>query len=317
MNPHLPDEAADFGAAAEKAFTARGGVDLARLAEADRTVREREVDPILRSLGADDLDPSEDLDTAAAAGELCRSAGRVALPYPVVPAVLRDRDRRPTAAVASGSMMVDHGDLFSEWRLVRFDGSSVIAKPGSGPIGSRLGPFVCDLDAENTAVDAEPAAADVPAMFVTLSAWKVLGCVERALDLAVAHVRDREQFGQKLSEFQAVQFQLADAAVAVAGLGELCRYTIWKAWADATAFTADALALRLYALETARTVLRTAQQLHGAAGVCDEYDVSILARHIQPDLRLPCGESATASQLVAAVDHQGFDSLFPHGGTDR
>ena len=111
-----------------------------------------------------------------------------------------------------------------------------------------------------------------------------------------------------------MQFQLADAAVAVAGLDELCRYTTWKAWADPAAFVTDSLALRLHALETARSVLRTAQQLHGAAGVCDEYDVSVLARHVQPDLRLPFGAATTASHLVTAVEERGFEALFPQGG---
>ena len=41
----------------------------------------------------------------------------------------------------------------------------------------------------------------------------------------------------------------------------------------------DALALRVHAIDVARAVLRTCQQLHGAAGVCDEYDISVLTRH--------------------------------------
>ena len=54
------------------------------------------------------------------------------------------------------------------------------------------------------------------------------------------------------------------------------------------------LALRLHTLDVARPVLRTAQQLHGAAGVCDEYDVSVLTRTVQPALRLPCSAERTA-----------------------
>jgi len=312
VNPQLPDEAASFGAAAEKAFTALGAVDVARRAEADPAVRQREVVPVLQSLGAEDLDPRQDLDTAAAAGALCRAAGRVALPYPVAAAVLRDHDGNPTAAAGGGgTARIDHGDLFTTWRLVGLDGTTGIAVRASKPLGSRLGPFVSDLERGESR---DAGGARAAAMWITLTGWRILGCVERALELAVSHVRDREQFGQKLSEFQAVQFQLADAAVAVAGLDELCRYTTWKACSDPAGAAVDALALRLYALETARTVLRTAQQLHGAAGVCDEYDVSILARHIQPDLRLPFGAATTAAHLGAAVQEHGFEALFPQGG---
>ena len=324
MNPQLPEEAADFGAAADKAFAAHGAVELARRAEADPSIRRREVAAVLKSLGAEDLDPRDDLDTAAAAGALCRAAGRVALPYPLVPALLRDRDGNPTAVVAAGALgdaagtaprvMVDHGDVFDTWRLSTIDSGTATATGGTAPLGSRLGPFVCSLEVRPPARSGAPRGGNDASIAVTLTGWKVLGCVERALELAVSHVRDREQFGQKLAEFQAVQFQLADAAVAVAGLDELCRYTTWKAWADPDAFVADALALRMYALDTARTVLRTSQQLHGAAGVCDEYDVSVLARHIQPDLRLPFGAASTASCLVGLVEGRGFDSLFPQGG---
>lgn len=314
MNPHLPDEAADFGAAAEKAFVALGAVDLARRAEADPSVRRREVEPVLQSLGAADLDPREDLDTAAAGGALCRAAGRVALPYPLAASLLRDTDGNPTAAAgAASTARVDHGDLFATWRLATLFGSLGTAAPASAPLGSRLGPFVCDLEPGYTQGAVAGAARDA-AMWIILSSWRILGCAQRALELAVTHVRDREQFGQKLSEFQAVQFQLADAAVAVAGLDELCRYTTWRTWSDPESAAVDALALRLCALDTARAVLRTSQQLHGAAGVCDEYDMSVLARHIQPDLRLPFGAASTAANLAASVRENGFEALFPQGG---
>ena len=315
MNPQLPAEAAEFGAAADKAFAAQGGTDLARGAEADPSLRGRDVLPLLRSLGIDDLDPRDDLDTAAAAGELCRAAGRVALPYPVVPALLRDGDGLPAGVVADpSSPMVDHGDVFEAWRVLTMDGAATTGRPAGDRLGSRLGPFVWRLELHD-APAADPGSMADAAMSITLTSWKILGCAERSVELAVSHVREREQFGQKLGEFQAVQFQLADAAVALAGLGELCRYTTWKAWADPAAFVVDSLALRLYALETARSVLRTAQQLHGAAGVCDEYDVSVLARHIQPDLRVPTGAASTAAQLVSAVEQTGFEALFPQGGT--
>ena len=58
------------------------------------------------------------------------------------------------------------------------------------------------------------------------------------------------------------------------------------------------LALRVHAIDIARAVLRTCQQLHGAAGVCDEYDISVLTRHIQPALRLPFGAERTAAELA-------------------
>jgi hypothetical protein len=73
------------------------------------------------------------------------------------------------------------------------------------------------------------------------------------------------------------------------------------------------LALRVHAIDVARAVLRTCQQLHGAAGVCDEYDISVLTRMVQPALRLPWSAERTAASLAEAIQGDGFEGLFEHG----
>jgi len=110
-----------------------------------------------------------------------------------------------------------------------------------------------------------------------------------------------------------VQFQLADAAVAVAGLRELAGDALRRWHTLRGGARADVLALRLHSQEVARSVLRTAQQLHGAAGVCDEYDMSVLARTVQPALRLAGGAARSGADLLGAVRTNGFTGLFPHG----
>jgi len=72
------------------------------------------------------------------------------------------------------------------------------------------------------------------------------------------------------------------------------------------------LALRVQALDVARSVLRTTQQLHGAAGVCEEYDICVLTRMVQPALRLPWSPERTATELAAAIRRDGFAGLFDH-----
>ena len=73
---------------------------------------------------------------------------------------------------------------------------------------------------------------------------------------------------------------------------------------------ADALALRLHAAEVGRDVLRCCHQLLGAIGFCDEHDVSVLDRHLQPLLRLPCSAEALADRLVPTVSDGALESLF-------
>ena len=325
MNPSLPDEAVAFGESASRAFASRGGVEMARRAETDPAMRAAEVGALLQSLGAADLDPGDDLESAGAAAELCRAAGRVVLPYPLVSTLLAGRDRGPFALVPGpGGARVDHGDLFDHWTVATIDGSAYGATPDGPRLGSRLGPFVTDVRVDAPGGDRGPemppedrAAGDVPRaveLCLTLGGWQILGSVERALELAIEHVKGRVQFGQPIAEFQAVQFQLADAAVAVGGLRELCLFTLWRLFQAPGSGAADALALRVHALDVARSVLRVSQQLHGAAGVCDEYDISVVCRHVQPALRLPFGSERAVEELAREIEASGFDSLFPHGG---
>jgi alkylation response protein AidB-like acyl-CoA dehydrogenase len=314
VNPVLPDAAVDFGAAAGRAFASLGGVQAARDAESDPARRDTEVAKTLAALGIDELDlrgTALDEETLAAAAALCEAAGRVALPYPVASVLATGDDDLPFAVVPDGRCRVDHGDVFPVWRVATLTGAARTATPTTAPLGSRLGPFVVDLTAgAEIAGDATAQAA----LHLTLVAWQVLGTSARAVELAVEHVNGRIQFGKPISAFQAVQFQLADALVGVAGLRELALFTLWRlTHAPADAMT-DALALRVHALDVARAVLRTCQQLHGAAGVCDEYDISVLARHVQPALRLPCSAERTVAALADAIAATGFDGLFLHGG---
>lgn len=313
MNPHLNDDAQTFGEVAGKAFVDAGGVDLARRVEADHSRRAATVEPLLRQLGLDDLDPTDDADSAEAAAALCREAGRVVLPYPVVGALLGRLalDSRDTPGTRPGSSnpRVDHVDVFDEWRIARIDGSVATAAPSGAPLATRLGPFVGEVT-ETGAAEATPLEI---ALHLTLTGFVVAGALARAVELATGHVVDRVQFDRPLSKFQAVQFQLADAHTEVAGVEEMVQFALWRCHEAPEAALGDALAARLAAADGARSVLRITQQLHGAAGVCDEYDVSVIARHLQPAVRLPFGSETTATHLADAITRDGFVGLFPHG----
>jgi alkylation response protein AidB-like acyl-CoA dehydrogenase len=308
VNPLPSQEATEFGLAASKAFAALGGVDAARRAEEDPAIRSTDVAGALGALGLEDLDPRADADALTAAAALCEAAGRAALPYPVASALLADGEGRPFAVVPDGSPRVDHGDLFPEWVVATGNGSPALARPAGERLGTVLGPFVTDLE-RGGALDGQ-APVD---HHLALTGCTVLGSVDRALALAVEHVNGRVQFGKPIASFQAVQFQLADCAVAVAGLRELTHFTLWRLGEDGATVRVDTLALRVHAIDVARQVLRICQQLHGAAGVCDEYDVSVLTRTVQPALRLPWSAERTAAALADAIHEQGFEGLFPHG----
>jgi hypothetical protein len=91
-------------------------------------------------------------------------------------------------------------------------------------------------------------------------AHELLGVVGAMLDLAVAHVTDRHQFGVPIGSFQAVQHRLADVLVDLEAGRAVCR----MAWIDRDRFMcAAALSAAHRSFETAMT---HCQQVMGAMG---------------------------------------------------
>jgi alkylation response protein AidB-like acyl-CoA dehydrogenase len=97
-----------------------------------------------------------------------------------------------------------------------------------------------------------------------------VGVAQAALDKVVDYTKKRSQFGQKISEFQAVRFTIADMAVDI----EAARQLLFSA---ATArdrgenFTMQAATAKLFASEMVNRVTAQAIQLHGGYGVIREY----------------------------------------------
>jgi hypothetical protein len=145
---------------------------------------------------------------------------------------------------------------------------------------------------------------------LVLPCWTLLGMLDRAIDLTLAHVKARHQFGQPLSQFQGVQFQLTDAEVERRGLEVLALYALWSIQAGLPEAADDALALRAAALEAAEVTFRVAHQLHGAMGFCDESPLSWLSRQSQPLRRGPLGLSATRALLTRRTGRTGLTGLF-------
>jgi alkylation response protein AidB-like acyl-CoA dehydrogenase len=174
---------------------------------------------------------------------------------------------------------------------------------GQGAAGAA---FVTEL--QLSAID-EAGAGNV-ALALVLPTWTLLGMLDRAIELTIAHVSLRKQFGQSLSSFQSVQFQLTDAEVERSGLDILAKYALWSAGAGQPEALNDALALRMSAIEAAEVVFRVCHQLHGAVGFCDETTLSWLSRYSQPLRRLPLGLSATRDLLARRVGGTGLTGLF-------
>lgn len=300
----LSDDAKEFGREARRAFDAAGGDQLVQDAEAKPASRETLAGPVLGGLGAWDLDPRNDTDGLEAAAALCRSAGYWAVPYPVAErlAASTDLDADGLIVIAGARPSGVLAGLESRWAAVSLDGARSMVT-GFGDAGPG---FVVEL--ELSAID-DAGAADV-ALGLVLPCWTLLGMLDRAIELTVSHISLRKQFGQTLSAFQGVQFQLTDAEVERSGLDILAKYALWSIGTNQPDALNDALALRMSAIEAAEIVFRVCHQLHGAVGFCDETTLSWLSRYSQPLRRLPLGLSATRDELTRRVGKSGLTGLF-------
>ena len=96
-----------------------------------------------------------------------------------------------------------------------------------------------------------------------------LGRAERALDLAVRHAAEREQFGQKIGRFQGISFKLADMAVELKAAELMTLEAAWK-YDEGLATDSDIAMAKLKATEMLAMVADEAIQIHGGMGLMDE-----------------------------------------------
>jgi butyryl-CoA dehydrogenase/short/branched chain acyl-CoA dehydrogenase len=106
---------------------------------------------------------------------------------------------------------------------------------------------------------------------------QMLGLAEGALGHALAHVRERKQFGKTLIEFQGVEFQLARMAMEI----EAAKLLVYNAarLKDAGAdFVREAAMAKLYASEVAERAASQAIDLLGGVGFTQDFPVEKLYR---------------------------------------
>jgi len=129
-----------------------------------------------------------------------------------------------------------------------------------------------------------------------------LGLAQGAYDLAASYARERQQFGQPISKFQAIQFKLADMATEVeAGRGLVYR----AAWLkdQGRPFAQAAAMAKLYTGELAHRVANQSLQIHGGYGYMDEYAISRLYRDQKV---LEIGEGTNEVQRLVIARHLGL-----------
>ena len=108
-----------------------------------------------------------------------------------------------------------------------------------------------------------------------------IGGAQFCLNRTIEYMRDRKQFGQRLADFQALQFRIADYATEI----ETARLMVWRAAAAVTARTPGSIKLaamaKLMATDAGFNVVNGCLQLHGGYGYLRDHPIERVLRDVR------------------------------------
>ncbi len=107
---------------------------------------------------------------------------------------------------------------------------------------------------------------------------QAVGIAQGALDAGIAYIKQRRQFGQAISDFQGIQFMVADMGMRI----EAARHLVYRAASAAESGAKDltfvSSAAKCFASDTAMSVTTDAVQLLGGYGYVNDFPVERMMR---------------------------------------
>lgn len=143
----------------------------------------------------------------------------------------------------------------SDWGTLQFDNAPIPAENLIGEEGAGFKYFMKTLDSGRISIGALG-----------------LGIAQAALDKALQYSKERKQFNKPISDFQAIQFMLADMAMEI----EAARHLVYHAARLRIAgmpFSKEASMAKLFASEVAMKATSHAIQIHGGYGYTKDFPV--------------------------------------------
>ena len=238
----------------------------------------------------------------AAAGVLLDAAGSEAQREALLPGIASGEQTATVALARNGvAELVPDADS-ARWIVLVEDGAATVydaqaggiavepretvdptrryarVAPGAGALSARLeGDVGAGLDRAEVALAAE-----------------LTGLAQRALELTVAYVKERRQFGTPVGAFQAVSHRAAEMLLETEGARSATWFAAWAADAEPSSLARGASLAKAAASDAGRHVTAAAIQLHGGIGFTWEADVHWLYKRAFLD----------AALLVPAARHR-------------
>ena len=194
--------------------------------------------------------------------------GRACIPEPVVEAWALSRTDATLAMYgAPYALYADTVDL-------------VVVQRGDQFVRGTVGDTMQSVDGSRRLFGVEPTdeALDVDVHVVTeraalAASAQLVGLAQQMLEMSVAYVGQREQFGKPVGSFQAVKHHLADAALRVEFARPCVHRAAWMLANEPQDVQAAVSLAKAQASEAALVAARKALQVHGAIGYTVEYDL--------------------------------------------
>jgi len=145
---------------------------------------------------------------------------------------------------------------------------------------------------------------------MVLSSAETLGAAQAALDTTVDYTKQREQFGQPLASFQALQHRMANMLIQT----ELTRSLVYAACDAADRDSSDrgrfARAAKVKSAAVGRKVTQEAIQLHGGIATTDEYIVGHFFKRVTALETWVCSKGEALQEFMA-IDTDKITSAGP------
>jgi alkylation response protein AidB-like acyl-CoA dehydrogenase len=256
---------------------------------------------------------------------LCEELGRSLAAVPFLPTVMaaamiehagspEQRERwlpelargEATGAVAAGAELVIGGAEAAVIVLVPDDAPARLLTPTDCEVSP-----IASIDPTRSAarVSASPdagedldgdAAGGLDRGLVAISS-ELVGVCARALEMTVAYVKERHQFGVPVGAYQAVSHRCAQMLLDTEKARSTTAFAAWTADADPERLAEAAAMAKAAAADAGREVTASAIQAHGGIGFTWEADVHWLYKRAQLDATLMGGASSQRARLAGIL----------------
>ena len=141
---------------------------------------------------------------------------------------------------------------------------------------------------------------EVMDLSAVLYASMMAGAGQRTLDMAVAHAKQREAFGQPIGAFQAIQHLCANMVNAIDGTTMLSREALWR-MDQKLAYRVNVAQAKSFGNEQCMMVVRSAQQIHGGMGFIRDFDLNLWYRRVASWSLRGCTAAEHRRTIAAAL----------------